>query len=185
MAAEIGREPGLPSWSRHVDVTRTGGLSSLADRREAAKRRLSSSVRAAELIACGLRAFDEAMTERALPDPQGYLRASVQAMLALAYELPGYDVTLVAPVGQVAARVRHTVFGPEAEVVDLTEARLPGSVGTHGPGTPLERTAGDSTATIPHPLGPPLEPPLGPPTGALNVAGLEPGSAEGVWRGSW
>jgi hypothetical protein len=119
MVAEISRDHGFPVLARGVGFGRGGGHDSLVERREAAQRRLSSSVRMAELVACSLRAFDEAMTERALPDPEGTLRASVRATLTIAYDKPGFDVTLVPAPGALAVRVRHTPFGPEAEVLEL------------------------------------------------------------------
>jgi hypothetical protein len=119
MAAEITSDSGLPAHARGVGFGRGGGAGSLAERREAAQRRLSSSVRAQELVACGLRAFDEAMGERGLPDLDGSLRASVRAMLAMAYDTPDYDITLVPAPGAIAVRIRHTPFGPEAEVLEL------------------------------------------------------------------
>jgi hypothetical protein len=122
MAAEIGRDPGFSVLARGVGFGRGGGHESLAERREAAQRRLSSSVRTAELVACALRAFDELMAERGLPDPDGSLRASVHATLMTAYGKPGYDVTLVPAPGAIAVRVRHTPFGPEAEVLELPPA---------------------------------------------------------------
>jgi hypothetical protein len=122
MAAEIGRDPQFSGLARGVGFGRGGGLDSLAERREAAQRRLSSSARTAELVACALRAFDEAMSERALPDPDGSLRATVNATLTIAYDRPGYDVTLVPAPGDLAVRVRHTLFGPEAEVLELPPA---------------------------------------------------------------
>jgi len=125
MTAEIGRDAGLPVLARGVGFGRGGGTESLAERREAAQRRLSSSVRAAELVACALRAFDEAMTEQAIPDADESLRATVRAALTIAYEKPGFDVTLVPAPGDVAVRVRHTPFGPEAEVLELAPAAQP------------------------------------------------------------
>jgi len=131
MAAEIGRDPGFPVLARGVGFGRGGGPESLAERREAAQRRLSSSVRAAELVDCAVRAFDEVMTERALPDPDGSLRASVRAILTIAYDRLGFDVTLVPAPGDLAVRVRHTPFGPEAEVLELPPATQdrPGATG--------------------------------------------------------
>jgi hypothetical protein len=120
MAAEIGRDPEVPVLSRGTGFGRGGGQNSLASRREAAQRRLSSSVRTAELVACALRAFDEAMTELRLPDPDGSLRASVRATLTIAYDKPGFDITMVPGHGALAVRVRHSSFGPEAEVLELS-----------------------------------------------------------------
>jgi hypothetical protein len=123
MAAEIGPGPGIPALARGAGFGR-GGHESLAERREAAQRRLSSSVRTAELVACALRAFDEVMAEHGLPDPDGSLRASVRAMLTIAYDKPDFDVLLVPAPGVLAVRVRHTPFGPESEVLELQPAAL-------------------------------------------------------------
>jgi hypothetical protein len=119
MAAEIGRDREVPVLARGMGFGRGGGHDSLAERREAAQRRLSSSVRTAELVACALRAFDEVMAELRLPDPDGSLRASVRSTLTIAYDKPGFDVTLVPAPGALAVRVRHSPFGPEAEVLQL------------------------------------------------------------------
>jgi hypothetical protein len=121
MAAEIDPGPGIPALARGVGFGR-GGHESLAERREAAQRRLSSSVRTAQLVACALRAFDEALTERGLRDTDGSLRASVRALLTIAYDEPGFDVLLVPAPGVLAVRVRHTPFGPESEVLELRPA---------------------------------------------------------------
>jgi hypothetical protein len=131
MAAEIGRDHGLPVLARGMGFGRGGGHDSLAERREAAQRRLSSSARTVELVGVALRAFDEAMTERALLDPDGSLRATVRAVLMIAYDKPGFDVSLVPAPGALAVRIRHTPFGPEAEVVELRPAvdDRPGSTG--------------------------------------------------------
>jgi hypothetical protein len=128
MAPEIGPGPRIPALARGVGFGR-GGHESLAERREAAQRRLSSSVRAAELVACALRAFDEAMAERGLPDPDGSLRANVRATLTIAYDKPGFDVLLVPAPGVLAVRVRNTPFGPESELLELQ----PGTQDEQGP----------------------------------------------------
>jgi hypothetical protein len=121
MVAEIGTDSGFPVLARGAGFGRGGGLDSLAERRAAAQRRLSTSARTAELVACALRAFDEAMAEGGVSDVDGSLRATVHATLTLAYDRPGFDVTLVPAPGAVAVRVRHTPFGPEAEVLELPQ----------------------------------------------------------------
>ncbi len=103
------------------------GLDSLAERREAAQRRLSSSMRAAELVDCALRRLDEALTDQGVEYLDPSLRATVRGLLHLAYDTPGYDVTLLPAAGDIAVRVQHTPFGPEAEVVDLGTAVRPGT----------------------------------------------------------
>src|SRR4051812_2035688 len=104
MAAEIGRDPG-PVMARGAGFGRGGGMDSFAERREAAQRRVSSSVRAAELVARALGDFDEVMTSRGLPDPDESLRATVRATLTIAYDKPGFDLTLVPAPGALAVRV--------------------------------------------------------------------------------
>jgi hypothetical protein len=122
MTAEIRHDAGWSGPSRGMGFGRAGGRESLADRREAAQRRLSSTVRTAELVECALRAFDEALAEHAGVDGDGSLRSTVRSLLTLAYGTVDYDVMLLPPSGDVAVRVRHTPFGPEAEVVDLAPA---------------------------------------------------------------
>ena len=62
------------------------GLDSLAERREAAQRRLSSSLRAAELVDCALRRLDEALTDQGVEYLDPSLRATVRGLLHLAYD---------------------------------------------------------------------------------------------------
>lgn len=119
MTAEIRDDTGSAGLGRGTGFGRGGGLDSLAARREAAQRRLSSSVRATELVDCALRSFDEAVAERGVADPDGSLRPTVRALLTLAYGAVGYDVTILPAASDAAVRVRYTPFGPEAEVVAL------------------------------------------------------------------
>jgi hypothetical protein len=78
---------------------------------------LSSTVRAAELVECALRRYDETLAELRVVDEDDSLRPTVRALLSLAYGTVGYDVTLLRASVGVAVRVRYTRFGPEAEVV--------------------------------------------------------------------
>jgi hypothetical protein len=121
MTAEIRHDEALEGLTRGTGFGRAGGHDSLAERREAAQRRLSSSVRAAELVECALRRYDEALAEHGLED-HGSLRPTVRALLSLAYGTLDYDVTLLPASADVAVRVRHTPFGPEAEVVPAPTA---------------------------------------------------------------
>ncbi|HVN10854.1 MAG TPA: hypothetical protein VMT69_02085 [Kineosporiaceae bacterium] len=107
---------------RGLGFGRGVGMESLAERREAAQRRLSSSVRAGEVVDCAVRRFDEALADLGMADPEPSLRPTVRALLSLAYQLSGYDVTLLSATAQIAVRVRHTSFGPEADVVGLRPA---------------------------------------------------------------
>jgi hypothetical protein len=115
---DIGRETGRSGLTRGMGFGRGGGQDSLAERREAAQRRLSSSVRAAELVECGLRRFDEALAEYGADDHDGSLRPTVRALLGIAYSTVDYDVMLVPASRGVAVRIRHTPFGPEAELLE-------------------------------------------------------------------
>jgi hypothetical protein len=136
MTAEIRSDAGSAGLARGTGFGRGGGLDSLAARREAAQRRLSSSVRAAELVDCALRGFDEAVAEQGVADPDGSLRPTVRALLNLAYSVVGYDVTILPAAADVAIRVRHTPFGPEAEVVELVPPR-PEAAAPSRPSTPI------------------------------------------------
>lgn len=109
-------EPG--DLTRGAGFGRGGGLESLAARREAAERRLVSSVRQAEMVERALRVLHEQLVECTIPDDNGSLHATARALLDVAYGTDAYDVTLVPTTGQAAIRVRHTEFGLEAEVVD-------------------------------------------------------------------
>jgi hypothetical protein len=126
MTAEVRDDGGPNGLTRGMGFGRGGGLDSLAARREAAQRRVSSSLRAAELVDCGLRRFDEALADHGDVDHDGALRPTVRALLGLAYATVDYDMTIVPASGDVAVRVRYTTFGPEAEVVELSlEAEAP------------------------------------------------------------
>jgi hypothetical protein len=120
MTAEIRDDIERAGLTRGMGFGRGGGTDSLAERREAAQRRLSSTVRAAELVECALRRFDEALSEQDVSDLDGSLRRTVRALLSLAYSTLDYDVTLLPASADLAVCVRHTPFGPEAEIVDLS-----------------------------------------------------------------
>jgi hypothetical protein len=116
---EIRHASELAALTRGTGFGRAGGRNSLVERREAAQRRLSSTVRAAELVECALRGFEEALAEHGVVDRDGSLRPTVRALLGLAYGTTDYDVTILPASADVAVRVRHTPFGPEAELVDM------------------------------------------------------------------
>jgi hypothetical protein len=123
MTAELGRAITVAGVGRGVGPGRGGGMHSFAERREAAQRRLSSSARAAEVVDVAMRAYDELSQDLGVPDATGSLRAGVRALLGIAYTVPGFDVTLIPTPATFAVRVRHTLFGPEAEISDLGTAR--------------------------------------------------------------
>ena len=147
MTAEVRDDAGPGGLARGMGFGRGGGLDSLAARREAAQRRLSSTVRATELVDCGLRRFDEALAEHGSVDHDGSLRPTVRALLGLAYGTVDYDMTLLPASSDVAVRVRYTTFGPEAEVVDL-------ALGEQETWPPVAGPAGATTGALtalPHP----------------------------------
>jgi hypothetical protein len=129
ISQDAGHDTTTGGLGRGMGFGRGGGSDSLAGRREAAQRRLSSSTRAAELVECALRRFDEALADQGVADADASLRATVRAVLSLAYGTVDYDVTLLANAADLAVRVRNTSFGPEAEVVDRAVAADP----PHGP----------------------------------------------------
>jgi hypothetical protein len=108
--------------TRGAGFGRGGGVDSLAARREAAQRRLSSSLRQAEMVERAVRVLDEQLIEYSVPDDNGSLHATARALLTIAYGAEAYDVTFVPTTGEAAVRVRHTEFGLEAEVVEPPSA---------------------------------------------------------------
>lgn len=131
---EIRHDSGLAALTRGTGFGRAGGRGSLVERREAAQRRLSSTVRAAELVECALRGFDEALAEHGVVDHDGSLRPTVRTLLGLAYGTTDYEVTILPAFADVAVRVRHTPFGPEAEVLDMaSQGEVPMSITAPAP----------------------------------------------------
>lgn len=108
-------EPG--GLAQRRGLGRDVSLQSLAARREAAERRLSSAVRQAELIDGAVRMLDEQLTEFGVPDDNGSLHATARALLTVACGTEAYDVTFLPKSGHPAVRVRHSAFGLEAEVL--------------------------------------------------------------------
>jgi hypothetical protein len=94
-----------------------GRASSYADRRRAAADRLSRSQDLASRLSAAVDpAFDQASDSPI--DPDGVLRASVRALVPLAYRNPAFDVTVSLGPDQVwAVRVRHGQEGLVAELV--------------------------------------------------------------------
>lgn len=105
---------------RGYGVGRGAGAESFAQRRETAQRRLLSSARQVELVDSALRALDEQLADYRVADPDGTLRATARALLAVAYGTEAYDVAFAPAHGRVAIRVRRSDFGLEAAIVDLT-----------------------------------------------------------------
>lgn len=90
-----------------------------AQRRLAAERRLSSSLRVTEMVDGALATVDEELAALSVVDTDGSLRATVRAALMVAHRVPRYDVAIAPARGRVAVRVMHTDAGLEAHVVEL------------------------------------------------------------------
>jgi hypothetical protein len=91
-----------------------GSGPSLAERREAAQRRLTSMAQTSGAVEAALGRFDDRVMALGAVDAGGSARESVRALLGVACRLPGYDVTLAAD--GVRVRVRHTAAGLDVAV---------------------------------------------------------------------
>jgi hypothetical protein len=99
-----------------------GGVNSFAQRREAARQRLTTTTRAAVAVDDALQTLDRRLAasghletfERL--DTGGTLRASIRALLTVAHTTPGYDLTLTHTSG-VRVRVRNTDQGLMVDVL--------------------------------------------------------------------
>jgi hypothetical protein len=97
-------------------------VNSFADRREAARQRLTTTASAVLAVDDALQTLDRRLAasghldtfERL--DVGGTLRASIRALLTVAHTTPGYDVT-VTHLSGVRARVRNTDFGLVVDVL--------------------------------------------------------------------
>jgi uncharacterized membrane-anchored protein len=93
-----------------------GGVNSFAERREAARQRLTTTARAAMVVDEALQTLDRRLAasghletfERL--DAGGALRASIRALLTVAHTTSGYDVTLTHGSG-IRVRVRNSDHG--------------------------------------------------------------------------
>jgi hypothetical protein len=107
-----------------------GGVNSFAERREAARQRLTTTARAAEAVDDALQTLDRRLAASGhldtfeQLDAGGTLRASIRALLTVAHTTPGYDLTLTYGSG-VRVRVRNTDQGLTVDV--LGPARPAGS----------------------------------------------------------
>ena len=99
-----------------------GGVNSFADRREAARQRLTSTAAAVLAVDDALHTLDRRLAasghldtfERL--DTGGTLRASIRALLTVAHTTPGYDIT-VTHLSGVRARVRNTDAGLVVDIL--------------------------------------------------------------------
>jgi hypothetical protein len=107
-----------------------GGVNSFAERREAARQRLTTTARAAVAVDDALQTLDRRLAASdhletfESVDTGGTLRASIRALLTVAHTTPGYDLTLTHGSG-VRVRVRNTDQGLTVDV--LGPARPAGS----------------------------------------------------------
>ncbi len=125
-----------------------GGVNSFADRREAARQRLTTTARAALAVDEALQVLDRRLAasghletfERL--DAGGALRASIRALLTVAHTTPGYDLTLHHLSG-VRVRVRNT---DQNLAVDVLGPPRPPAVAAHPAGTGTPAPTADDVA---------------------------------------
>jgi hypothetical protein len=107
-----------------------GGVNSFAERREAARQRLTTTTQAAVAVDEALHTLDRRLAASGhletfeYLDTGGTLRASIRALLTVAHTTPGYDLTLTHGSG-VRVRVRNSDSGLTVDV--LGPARPAGS----------------------------------------------------------
>jgi hypothetical protein len=117
-----------------------GGVNSFAERREAARQRLTTTARAAVAVDDALQTLDHRLAASGhletfeQLDAGATLRASIRALLTVAHTTPGYDLTLTHGCG-VCVRVRNSDQGLTVDV--LGPARPAGS-SQHPAGTGTE-----------------------------------------------
>jgi hypothetical protein len=144
-----------------MDLGRTETMNNLLRRREAAEKRLSVSLRRAQLVDSAMTALEQQLTDGGVADPDGSLRSATRALLTVACALSEYDVTLVPAGGEVAVRVRHTqLFGLGATVVDGTEQL---NRPLQGMPPSRQQTGSTASAEAPDPSRPPGMPSSGDP----------------------
>jgi hypothetical protein len=121
---------GIAGLSRGAGFGR-GGVNSFAERREAARQRLTTTARAAMAVDDALQVLDRRLAasghleafERL--DDDGALRASIRALLTVAHTTPGYDLTVTHLTG-VRVRVRHAEYGLMVDVLGPALPRVTG-----------------------------------------------------------
>ncbi|HYY11619.1 MAG TPA: hypothetical protein VE781_11830 [Kineosporiaceae bacterium] len=146
-------DSGIVGLSRGSGFGR-GGVNSFADRREAARQRLTTTAHAAMVVDEALQTLDRRLAasghlgafERL--DSDGALRASVRALLTVAHTTPGYDLTLTHLTG-VRVRVRHAEHGL---TVDVLGPALPRTATGHPAGTRGAVTTGAPVLVQDHDL---------------------------------
>ena len=105
-------ESGPGGFARGAGFGR-GGVNSFAERREAARQRLTTTARAAVAVDDALQTLDRRLAASGhletfeQLDTGGSLRASIRALLTVAHTTAGYDLTVTHGSG-VRVRVRNT-----------------------------------------------------------------------------
>ena len=131
-----------------------GGVNSFAERREAARQRLTTTALAAVAIDDALQTLDRRLAASGhldtfeQLDAGATLRASIRALLTVAHTTPGYDLTLTHLTG-VRVRVRHAEHGL---TVDVLGPALPRTATGHPAGTRGAVTTGAPVLVQDHDL---------------------------------
>jgi hypothetical protein len=100
-----------------------GRATSYADRRRAAAERLSKTEQITQHLDAAVEEPAETSTTSVPVDPDGTLRASIRALIPLAYRMENFDVTVsLGPGHEWAARIRRGSDGVSAEFVPVSGA---------------------------------------------------------------
>ncbi len=119
------QESDRPGMGRGMDLGRAQSIDTLVRHREAVEQRLSSALRQAELVDGALVELDRRLADAGEVGLDHPLRASARALLVVAIGEERYDATLVPDRGDVALRVRKTLFGLQVDVVHRAAAGPP------------------------------------------------------------
>jgi len=167
-----------------MDLGRTQSIDTLVRHREAVEQRLSSSLRQAEHVNGALAELDHQLTDVGQARADHALRASARALLAVAAGEETYDATLILDGAHLVVRVRNTLFGLQADVVDHVDhaAARPTEGPSVQPAPEQPASGGQSERTEP-PDRPGPEPEHGQHLGATVQAvdledGVQPGQLE-------
>jgi len=118
---------------RGMDLGRAQSIDTLVRHREAVEQRLSSALRQAELVDGALVELDRRLADAGEVGLDHPLRASARALLVVAIGEEMYDATLVPDRGDVAVRVRKTLFGLQVDVVHRAAAEQARAPRVEGP----------------------------------------------------
>jgi hypothetical protein len=101
-----------------MDLGRARSIETAVRHREAVELRLSSALRQAELVDRALAELDHQLAAVGEVGPDHPLRVSARALLVVAADEEGYDVTLFPGRGRLAVRVRKTLLGLQVDVIE-------------------------------------------------------------------